>query len=53
MALVERREGAATLREAFRVMFDGAYDDAGTLARVLASPALAESWRVGLEARRG
>jgi hypothetical protein len=34
-------------------MFDAAYADEATLDRVLASPALAVSWRVSLEARRG
>jgi MOSC domain-containing protein YiiM len=54
MELVERTEGAPTLRETFGVMFDEAYATAdGVLARVLASPALAASWREPLSARRG
>jgi MOSC domain-containing protein YiiM len=53
MTLVERPDGAATLRETFGLMFDEAFADAATFDRVLASPALAESWRVSLAARRG
>jgi MOSC domain-containing protein YiiM len=53
MTLVERPAGAPTLRETFGIMFDEAFGDAATLDRVLASPALAGSWRVSLAARRG
>jgi MOSC domain-containing protein YiiM len=53
MTLVDRPDGAPTLRETFGIMFDEGYGDAGTLDRVLASPALADSWRVSLAARRG
>jgi len=53
MTLVERPDGAPTLRATFGLMFDEAFADEATLDRVLASPALAESWRVSLAARRG
>jgi MOSC domain-containing protein YiiM len=53
MTLVERPDGAPTLRATFGLMFDDAFADGATLDRVLASPALAESWRVSLAARRG
>jgi MOSC domain-containing protein YiiM len=54
MELVDRSDGAPTVRETFGVMFDEAYaSDADVLARVLSSPALAESWREPLSARRG
>jgi hypothetical protein len=53
MTLVERPARAPTLRATFGVMFDDAYAGDGIVERVLASPALAESWRVSLAARRG
>ena len=53
MTLVERSEAAGTVRETFGAMFDDAFADEATLDRVLASPGLAESWRLSLEARLG
>jgi MOSC domain-containing protein YiiM len=53
MELVEPADGAATIREAFAAMFDDGLVDDATVDRVLASPALAASWRVSLAARRG
>jgi MOSC domain-containing protein YiiM len=53
MELVEPAEGAATIREAFGAMFDDELFDDVTADRVLASPALADSWRLSLAARRG
>jgi MOSC domain-containing protein YiiM len=61
MTLQDRPDGAPTLHETFTVMFGGGGPrrsdpdgpDGDVLARVLASPFLAASWREPLAARRG
>jgi MOSC domain-containing protein YiiM len=50
LALHDRMADAPSVAETFAVMFGGVDD--GAVARVLASPALAESWRTGLLARQ-
>lgn len=60
MTLVDRPDGAPSVHEAFSAIFFGSAQDASGLSgddqqrivqRVLAAPALAEQWRVGLAAR--
>lgn len=61
LTLVERPDGAATVHDTFKAMFFGSALDTGEVAateqqavveQVLATPALAESWRTELAARQ-
>lgn len=50
LSLHDRTAGAPSVADTFAVMFGG--DDGDVVARVLASAALAESWRAGVLARQ-
>jgi MOSC domain-containing protein YiiM len=52
LVLHDRPLGAPTVAETFRALFDPGGHEDGVVAKVVASPALAESWRSGILARQ-